>query len=59
MPSSPTSSSQRGVVLALADVRTAVRRELDRYGLTDLIGADKIFDSVESARDAFHAEHGG
>ena len=49
----------QGIVLAIADVRNHVREELDRYGLTELIGADKVFDSVESARDAFRAEHGG
>jgi SulP family sulfate permease len=47
---------QRGIVLAMTDVRNSVRTELDRYGLTALIGVDKIFDSVESALDAFHAE---
>ncbi|HEX4525129.1 MAG TPA: SulP family inorganic anion transporter [Gaiellaceae bacterium] len=46
----------RGIVLAVADVRDSVRRELTRYGITHLIGADRIFDTVQTAVDAFHAD---
>jgi sulfate permease, SulP family len=46
---------QQRVVLAVAEIRQSVRTELDRYGLTAMIGADRIFDSVETALDAFHA----
>ena len=47
---------QQGIVLAVADVRDSVRRELKRYGVTDIIGAGRIFDSVQAAVDAFHAD---
>jgi SulP family sulfate permease len=42
---------QRGVTIAFADVRGAVRREIKRYGATVA-----FFDSVAEARAAFHAE---
>ena len=45
-----------GVTLAVADVRDSVRDELDRYGLTSTIGEDRIFETVEAAVEAFHAE---
>ena len=45
--------AQRGVTFAVADVRTGVRPELDRFGLTDVIGADHIFATLEDAIAAF------
>jgi MFS superfamily sulfate permease-like transporter len=45
---------QRGIVFAVAEADDDVRRELDRFGLTDKIGPDRIFDSLQAARDAFH-----
>ena len=45
----------RGVVFAVADVRDAVRPELDRFGLTDAIGEDHIFATLEDAVAAFRA----
>lgn len=41
---------QRGVTLGFADVRRRVRRQLERYGVTE-----PFFDTVEEARTAFHA----
>jgi SulP family sulfate permease len=45
---------ERGIVFAVADVSEDLRRELDRFGLTDKIGPDRYFDSLQAARDAFH-----
>jgi SulP family sulfate permease len=46
----------RGVVFAVADATPELRRELDRFGVTDRIGTDRYFDSLEAARDAFRAQ---
>jgi len=45
----------RGVVFAVADVRAAVRPELERFGLTAKIGEDHIFATLEDAVAAFRA----
>ena len=45
---------QRGIVFAVAVAGDDLRRELDRFGLTDKIGADHYFDRLQDARDAFH-----
>ena len=45
----------RNVVFVVAGASHHLRRELDRFGVTDEIGADRYFDSVRAARDAFHA----
>jgi MFS superfamily sulfate permease-like transporter len=45
----------RGIVFAIASASHHVRGELDRYGITDRIGADHYYDTVGDARDAFHA----
>jgi len=45
----------RGVTFAIADVRGAVRPELERFGLTDAIGEDHIFATLEDAVAAFRA----
>jgi sulfate permease, SulP family len=46
---------ERGIVFAVAEVSDDLRRELDRFGLTDRIGPDHYFDSIHAARHAFHA----
>jgi SulP family sulfate permease len=45
---------ERGIVFAVAEAGDDVRRQLDRFGLTDKIGPDRYFDSLHAARDAFH-----
>jgi sulfate permease, SulP family len=45
-----------GVQLAMADVRDSVRAELDRYGLTTMIGEDRLFETVGDAVEAFRAD---
>ncbi len=42
-------------MFAVADASPALRRELDTFGLTAKIGADRYYDSLQAARDAFHA----
>lgn len=44
---------QRGIVLAVAEASDDLRRELDRFGLTDKIGPDRYLDSLQDAREAF------
>jgi sulfate permease, SulP family len=46
---------ERGIVLAVAEASDDLRRELDRFGLTDKIGPDRYLDSLHAARHAFHA----
>jgi sulfate permease, SulP family len=46
---------ERGIVFAVAEASDDLRRELDRFGLTDKIGPDRYFDSLQAARDAFHS----
>jgi sulfate permease, SulP family len=45
---------ERGIVFAVAEASDDVRRQLDRFGLTDKIGPDHYFDSLQAGRDAFH-----
>jgi MFS superfamily sulfate permease-like transporter len=45
----------RGVTFALADVRDAVRPELERFGITAKIGEDRIYATLEDAVAAFRA----
>lgn len=49
---------KRGIVFAVAEANDDIRRQLDRFGLTDKIGPDRYFDSLHAARDAFHATAG-
>jgi sulfate permease, SulP family len=44
----------RGVVFAVAGASDSVRRQLDLFGLTEKIGAERYFDTLPAARDAFH-----
>jgi SulP family sulfate permease len=45
-----------GIKLVMADPMPAVARTLDRYGLTDLLGADAIYPTVLDAVDAFRQQ---
>jgi SulP family sulfate permease len=45
---------ERGIVFAVAVASDDLRRELDRFGFTDKVGPDRYFDSLQTARDAFH-----
>ncbi len=48
--------TKAGVVLALARVQTDRARPLSRFGLVDLVGADRIFDSRIACLMAYRAE---
>jgi len=43
----------RGVVLALCEVDDKVRPELDTFGITEKVGAEHVYETVEEAVDAF------
>jgi MFS superfamily sulfate permease-like transporter len=45
--------SGRGVVFAVADAQASVIDELDRFGLTAVIGEDHVYASVDDAIAAF------
>jgi len=45
----------RGVLFTIANASHALRRELDRFGVTERIGEDRYFDSLDEVRSAFHA----
>ena len=48
--------NQRGIVFAVAAATDDVRHLLDRFGLTEKIGADRYYPTVHAARDAFHVD---
>jgi high affinity sulfate transporter 1 len=43
-----------GVVLVLVHAQSSLRADLDRHRLTDVIGADHVFDSLHEALAAIH-----
>jgi sulfate permease, SulP family len=45
--------------LVFAEVDEYVRRELDRFGITDLVGDDAFFDTVDDVVSAFRGRTGG
>jgi sulfate permease, SulP family len=47
--------AERGVVFAVAAAREDVRRELDVFGLTEEIGEERYFATVDDAVAAFHS----
>jgi MFS superfamily sulfate permease-like transporter len=51
--------TERGARLVLADVRSDVRVELERYGVLAQLGPDAVFASVGDAVDAFDAMPAG
>jgi sulfate permease, SulP family len=50
-----TQFAGRGIVFAVAGATDHVRRELDAFGITATIGADRIYDGLDDARRAFEA----
>ena len=45
----------RGMTVGFADANPQLRSELDRFGVTQKIGTDHYYDSLQAAREAFHA----
>lgn len=46
----------RGVRVVVAELSPAVRAELDRYGITNLVGTEAYFDSIGGVIDAYQAQ---
>jgi MFS superfamily sulfate permease-like transporter len=44
----------RGIVFAVVGANVHVRKELDRFGITERIGVARYYDTLRAARDAFH-----
>ena len=55
--SSTASSQAHGIKLVIAEAMEPVRAELDRYGLTELLGHDAIFPTVHDAVQRFNELH--
>jgi sulfate permease, SulP family len=51
--------AQRGVELVFAHVQSDLRPDLDRHHLTELIGPDRIFDTLHEALDGYRKTQGG
>jgi MFS superfamily sulfate permease-like transporter len=47
--------TERGIVFALARVKQDLLDDLDAFGLTEKIGADRIFPTLPTAVEAYHA----
>jgi high affinity sulfate transporter 1 len=47
--------AKRDVVFVVAAASRHLQRELDRFGVSGQLGGQHYYDSVEQARDAFHA----
>ncbi len=45
--------AQRGVEMVFAHVQSDLKPDLDRHHLTEVIGADRIFDTLHAALDCF------
>ncbi|MGZ3611436.1 MAG: SulP family inorganic anion transporter [Ktedonobacteraceae bacterium] len=48
---------KKGVTLVFSNVIEDVRREIDRFGLTKLIGEEHIYDSLPDVLDAYRKEN--
>ena len=46
---------EHGTRLVFADVDDDVKAELDRFGISELVGPDAYFDSVVETTEAFNA----
>jgi len=47
--------AQRGIQLVFAHVESDLKPDLDRHHLTEVIGADRIFDSIHEALACYHS----
>lgn len=47
--------ADRDIVLALARVKQELREDLDAYGLTASVGADRIYPTLPTALEAYRA----
>ncbi|MFD6183131.1 SulP family inorganic anion transporter [Streptomyces goshikiensis] len=51
--------AERGIVLALARVKQELRDDLDAYGLTASVGANRIYPTLPTALEAYRASSRG
>jgi SulP family sulfate permease len=49
---------ERGIVVAVAEPSAALQRELDTFGVTERIGRERCYESVDLARAAFRVATG-
>ncbi len=47
--------AQRGIEMVFAHVQSDLKLDLDRHHLTEVIGSDRLFDSLHEALAAYHA----
>jgi SulP family sulfate permease len=47
--------AHRGVTLVFAHVQSDLKPDLDRHHLTEVIGGDRIFDSIHEALACYHS----
>jgi sulfate permease, SulP family len=46
----------KGISLVLAHVNAELRTQLDRHGLTEIIGANRLFDTLRECLASYHAD---
>jgi len=46
--------AQRGVEMVFAHVQSDLKPDLDRHHLTEVIGADRLFETLHEALDSYH-----
>ena len=46
----------KGISLVLAHVNAELRTQLNRHGLTEIIGANRLFDTFRECLAAYHAD---
>jgi len=49
-----TEIQERGVTFVIVHLAEPVRQEFDRYGVTELIGPERYYDTLDEVRAAFH-----
>jgi high affinity sulfate transporter 1 len=50
--------AERKIVFAITEPTDQLRAELDRFGITEKIGSNHVYDSLDAALDAFHGATG-
>jgi len=46
----------KGISFVLAHVNADLRKQLDRHGLTEIIGANRLFDTLRECLASYHAD---
>src|SRR5262249_18024213 len=50
-----TEGQNLGIVVAIAQPSSHLQPHLDPFGITEKVGRERIYPTVQDARDAFHA----